>query len=78
MTIIHTTVKETFTHTFGSGATAYQVEVPAGAKTQSASAAGNGFRWVDPTTFPAGSIERHDAEYRGIRVQLSNVNQWEA
>lgn len=78
MVKVYTTVKEGFTHTFGYGSTAYQVEVPAGANTQSASAHGDSFRWVAPSIFPAGSIERHDAEHYGIRVPLSNVNQWEA
>lgn len=75
MTTIYTTVKDTFTYTFGHGGT---VTVPAGARTQSASALGGDFRWVDPATFPAGSIERHDADHYGIRVPLSNINQWEA
>lgn len=74
MTTVYTTVKEAFTHTYGHGGT---VTVPAGARTQSASAFGD-FRWIDPATFPDGSIERHDAYYYGIRVPLSNVNQWEA
>lgn len=75
MTTVYTTVKETFTHTFGHGGA---VTVPAGARTQSASALGGDFRWVDPATFPAGSIERHDADHYGIRVPVANVNQWEA
>lgn len=69
--IIYTTVKEAFTYKFGHGGT---VNVPAGARTQSASAHGNvDYRWVDPSTFPAGSIERHDAEHIGIRVPLANI-----
>ena len=72
---VYTTVKETFTYTYGHRG---KVTVPAGARTQSASALGGDFRWVDPATFPAGSIERHDAEHYGIRVPLSNVNAWEA
>ena len=68
-------VRTAFTYRFSNGASA---DVPAGARTQSASAHGDDFRWVDPATFPAGSLERHDAEYYGIRVPLSNVNSWEA
>jgi hypothetical protein len=74
---IHTTVKEPFTHTFGSGSSAYQVEIPTGTSTLSASAHGGGFRWVDPYIFPEGSIERHDADHRGIPVPLSNIDFWE-
>lgn len=73
--LIYTTVKNAFTYTYGHGGT---VEVPAGARTQSAEAHGGGFRWVDPTTFPKGSIERHDAEHYGIRVPLDNIENWEA
>lgn len=73
--IVYTTVKEPFTYTFGHGG---RVTVPAGAPTQSASAIGGDFRWVDPSIFPAGSIERHDAEHYGIRVPLDNINTWEA
>lgn len=62
-------VKHTFTHKLSTG---LSVVVPAGARTASASAHGGGFRWVDPSIFPAGSIERHDAEYRGIRVYPDN------
>lgn len=75
MTTVYTTVKETFTYRYGHGGT---VTVPAGTPTQSASALGGDFRWIDPSVFPAGSLERHDAEHYGIRVPLSNVNQWEA
>ena len=74
-TTVYTTVKEAFTYVFSPGNT---VLVPAGARTQSASAHGDDFRWVDPSTFAEGGIERHDAEHYGIRVPLSNVNQWEA
>lgn len=73
--IVYTTVKQSFTHTYGHGGT---VTVPAGARTQSAEAHGGDFRWVDPATFPKGSIERHDAEYIGIRVPLDNIDSWEA
>jgi hypothetical protein len=58
-----TIVKETFTHT-----------VPAGARTTSASAFG-GFRWVDPSIFYPNTIERHDAEYYGIRVYPDNLTE---
>lgn len=75
MTTVYTTVKSAFTHRYGHGGT---VVVPQGARTQSASAHGCSFRWVDPATFPKGSIERHDADHYGIPVPLSNVNQWEA
>ena len=74
MTTVYTTVKESFTHTFGHGGT---VTVPAGARTQRIPDE-PGFRWVDPRTFPAGTIERHDADHYGIRVPLSNINSWEA
>jgi len=72
---VYSTVKEAFTYTYGHGGA---VAVPAGARTQCASAHGGGFRWVDPATFPAGSLERHDAEHYGIRVPLSNITHWEA
>lgn len=64
-------VKEEFTHTFGHGGS---VVVPAGARTTSASAHG-GFRWVDPTVFYPNTIERHDAEYYGIRVYPDNLTE---
>lgn len=70
---VYTTVKETFTYKFSHGGV---VTVPAGARTQSAG--GGDFRWVDPSTFPPGSINRHDAEHYGVLVPISNVNQWEA
>ena len=73
-TTVYTTVKQPFTHRYSHGKT---VDVPAGARTESASVHGCTFRWVDPSTFAAGSIERHDAEHYGIPVPLSNVNQWE-
>lgn len=66
-----TIVKETFVHTFSHGGS---VTVPAGARTTSASAFG-GFRWVDPTVFDRDSIERHDAEYYGIRVYPDNLTE---
>lgn len=74
MTTVYTTVKESFTHTFGHGGT---VTVPAGARTQRIPDEPN-FRWVDPTTFYPNTIERHDADHYGIRVPLSNINSWEA
>ena len=64
-------VKETFTHTYGHGGS---VTVPAGARTET-SLHGTDHRWVDPSIFPAGSIERHDAEYIGIRVPTTNTEQ---
>ena len=73
MTTVYTTVKEAFTHTYGHGGS---VTVPAGARTQ-LSLHGTDHRWVDPAAFPAGSLERHDAEHYGIRVPLSNRDQWE-
>ena len=75
--IVYTTVKSTFTHTFGHGGTAYQVEVPAGTRTQRIPG-DDEHRWADPSIFPSGTIERHDAEHRGIRVPVDNINQWEA
>lgn len=63
-------VKETFTHKYGHGVV---VTVPAGSRTTSASAHG-GFRWVDPTVFD-NTIERHDAEYYGIRVYPDNLTE---
>jgi hypothetical protein len=62
-------VKQAFTHRYGHGGT---VEVPAGARTTKAFGA-TSFRWVDPSIFPKGSIERHDAEHYGIRVPLDNI-----
>jgi hypothetical protein len=59
-------VKRTFTHTFDR----YTVEVPAGARTVPSDT--NTYRWVDPSIFPSGSIERHDADHRGIRVYPDN------
>lgn len=72
--IVYTTVKESFVHTYGHRGT---VTVPAGARTQRIPGDDQN-RWVDPATFPEGSIERHDAEYIGIRVPISNINSWEA
>lgn len=64
-----TTIKETFTHTYGHGGS---VVVPAGADVQHAH--GDTF-WVSPLTFPRYSIERHDATHYGIRVPRSNVTE---
>lgn len=63
-------VRQAFT--FSNGASAH---VPAGARTQSASAHGEGFRWVDPSIFAKGSLERHDAEHYGIRVWPDNLEE---
>ena len=66
-------VKTAFTYTYGHGGT---VDVPAGARTESASAHGDAdWRWVDPSIFPAGSIARWDAEHYGIRVPLDNITE---
>jgi hypothetical protein len=32
-----------------------------------------GYYFVTPTMFPAGSIERHDADYHGFRVNACDV-----
>jgi len=65
-------VKEAFTHTLGHGGV---VNVPAGARTTSASAHGGDFRWVDPTAFYPNTIERHDAEHYGIPVHPDNLTE---
>jgi hypothetical protein len=64
-------VKNAFRHNYGHGGA---TDVPAGARTLSASAHGGGFRWLDPSVFPEHSIERHDAYYYGIRVPLENID----
>jgi hypothetical protein len=64
-------VKETFTHTYGHGGV---VTVPAGARTERI-IGDNEHRWVDPSVFPPGSIERHDALYYGIRVYPDNLTE---
>lgn len=61
-------VREAFTCMMGR----YPINVPEGARTE-ADAFDKAFRWVAPSTFPSGSLERHDATYRGIRVPLSNI-----
>ncbi len=52
-----------FTHTYGYGGT---VNVPAGARVTKSYTPDK--YWVDPSIYPSGSLERHDAEYRGILV----------
>jgi hypothetical protein len=69
MTLYNQRVKQAFVYTYGHGG---KVNVPANAITQSATAHGGGFRWVDPETYPENSIERHDAERYGIRVCPDN------
>ncbi len=64
-------VKDTFTYTFGSG---NSVVVPAGARTTPIIDESD-YRWVDPSIYPSGSLERHDAEYRGIRVHISKTEE---
>lgn len=63
------TVKEPFRYTFSHGG---WVDVPAGAHTQVIEN-DPGQRWVDPATFPGGSLERHDATHYGVRVPVSNT-----
>ena len=70
--IIYSTVKEAFDHTFTTGVTAH---VPAGARICKGI---DGRLWVDAATWPAGSLERHDADYRGVPVTEDNANKWEA
>ena len=66
------TVKNAFRHTYGHGG---WVDVPAGARTTRTFDHDSGFRWVDPSVFPAGSIDRHDADHYGIRVSLDNTKE---
>jgi hypothetical protein len=61
-------VREAFTCMMGR----YPINVPAGSHTE-ADPSGKSFRWVAPSIFPRGSLERHDATYRGILVPLSNI-----
>jgi hypothetical protein len=63
-------VREAFTYRFTNGATA---DVPAGARLQR-NPFEEGVFWVDPATFPAGSLERHDADHYGIRVRADNID----
>lgn len=62
-------VKDSFTYRFGTG---LSVEVPAGAYVSPIKDE-PGLYWVDPVTYPAGSLERHDATTRGIRVAEENT-----
>lgn len=65
-------VKNSFTHRYGHGGT---VEVPAGARIERPVSGEPGVFWVDPSLFPKGSLERHDATYYGIRVPRDNVEE---
>lgn len=62
-------VKRAFVHHYGHGGS---VNVPAGAALEPI-ADEPGVYWVDPVTFPAGTLERHDATHRGIRVWRDNA-----
>ena len=53
-----------FTYRFSNGGSGY---VPAGSPVTPITGDTLNF-WVDPKIYPAGSIERHDAEHYGIRV----------
>lgn len=64
-------VKEAFRYTFSHGNWA---DVPAGARVTPVLDEPGTF-WVDPTVFPGGSLERHDADHYGIRVPLSNTKE---
>lgn len=66
-------VSEAFVHRYGHGGT---VEVPAGARVTPIPDEDRVF-WVDPATWKSGSLERWDAEYRGIRVPLDNTKEAE-
>lgn len=72
MTIV---VKDAFTYTYGHGGT---TNVPKGART-GAMFLGHPdrgtHRWVDPSVFPAGSIDRYDADHYGIRVPIENTEE---
>lgn len=63
-------VKNAFTYNFSNGATA---DVPAGARLQR-NPFEQGCWWVDPATYPQGSLERHDADHYGIRVYADNID----
>lgn len=70
-------VREAFTHTYGHGG---KIDVPAGARTLDMSETRGDrhtHRWVDPLTYPPGSMDRHDAEHYGIRVPISNTEEIE-
>ena len=62
-------VRQAFTHRYGHGNT---VTVPKGARVTPVLDEPGVF-WVDPSIWASGTIERHDAEYRGIRVPLDNT-----
>jgi hypothetical protein len=64
-------VKSAFTHDFGPGALNLTVDVPAGAPVDWHSA--NACWYVRPSCLP--SYARHDAEYRGIRVEADNLEE---
>lgn len=75
MTILYAcTVKDAFTYKFSHGGT---VNVPAGARL-TRNPFEKGCWWVDPSTYPAGSLERHDADHYGIRVYADNIDALEA
>lgn len=63
-------VKETFTYVYGAG---HFVQVPTGTRIEKGPEPRQ--YWVDPSIFPKGSIERHDAEHYGIRVPPDNVRE---
>jgi hypothetical protein len=63
-------VKRTFRYRFGHGA---EVTVPAGARLERNH--WDGGYWVDPSSFPRDSIERHDADHYGIRVPDTNATE---
>jgi hypothetical protein len=50
--------------------------IPAGARVEPAKLGPTEYRpryWVKPATFPAGSIERHDATFYGVSVSADDV-----
>lgn len=63
-------VRRAFTYRFGHGGT---IDVPAGARLLTNH--WDGGYWVDPSTYPAGSIERHDASHYGVRVGIDNAKE---
>lgn len=71
MTTYSRRVREAFTYRFSNGASA---DIPAGARLQR-NPFEPGCYWVDPTTFPARSLERHDADHYGIRVYADNIEE---
>jgi len=62
-------VKSAFRHRYGHGG---WVDVPAGARLQRHPFEADTY-WVDPSTYPHGSMDRHDADHYGIRVMESNA-----